>query len=154
MQILIADDDPAALLLLEDTIRDWGDHDVLTVRDGTEAWNVLRRPNPPAFAILDWMMPGIDGVEICRRARMLPRLQGLYLILITGREGREPLLTGLRAGANDYLTKPFDPAELEARFRVATLVVQLQTQLTARVHELEATLAHVDRLERLLPICM
>lgn len=154
MQILIADDDPGALMLLERAINRWGDYNVVAAKDGIAAWDILRGPTPPPLALLDWMMPGLDGVEICRMARRCAQVQGVYLILITGNEGRDSRLIGLQAGANDYLTKPFDPAELEARVRVATLVVQLQLQLQAQVTGLEDALTRVKRLERLLPICM
>ena len=154
MRILIADDDPIALRLLESTITKWGGYEVVAVRDGAAASDALHDVDPPSLAILDWMMPGMDGVEICAKVRSTPRLQKMYLILVTGREGREDRLAGLQAGANDYLTKPFDAAELEARVRVAAQVVRLQLQLSARVQELEDTLARVKRLERLMPICM
>ena len=152
MQILIADDDPSGLLLLESALNELGNYTVVAVQDGAAAWDVLQR-DPPALALLDWMMPKLDGIELCRRIRAEPRLEGIYLILVTGREGREHLLTGLRAGANDYLTKPFDPAELEIRVQVAARMVQLQLELSARVAELEDSLARVKRLETLLPIC-
>jgi DNA-binding response OmpR family regulator len=154
MQILIADDDPIALRLLESALVKRGGYEVIAVRDGVAAWGALDSENPPALAILDWIMPGMDGVELCRRVRAFSRLQNMYLILVTGKESREDRLTGLQAGANDYITKPFDSAELEARVRVATRVISLQLQLSARVEDLEATLARVKRLERLLPICM
>ena len=154
MRILIADDDPIALLLLESTISKWGGYEIVAAKDGVSAWDILQAANPPALAILDWMMPGLDGIDVCRSVRRLPHLQGMYLILVTGREGRDDRLAGLQAGANDYLTKPFDPAELEARVRVATRVIQLQLQLSARVQELEDALGRVKRLERLMPICM
>jgi sigma-B regulation protein RsbU (phosphoserine phosphatase) len=154
MRILIADDDPIALLLLRNAINKWEGYESVSVRDGAAAWEVLQGSDPPPIAIVDWMMPGMDGIDICRKSRSMPQLQPTYFILLTGKEGMEARLTGLQAGANDYLTKPFDPAELEARIRVASQVVQLQLQLRARVQELEDTLAHVKQLEKLLPICM
>ncbi len=154
MQILIADDDPISLRLLESAIEKWGSYEVVTVRDGLAAWDVMRSEDPPPLAILDWMMPGLDGIDLCRKIRSVPALQGTYLILVTSREGREDRLTGLQAGANDYLAKPLDSAELEARIRVATQVIQLQLQLSARVHELEEALMRVKQLEKILPICM
>jgi DNA-binding response OmpR family regulator len=154
MRILIAYDDPIAIRLLEHAIHKWGGYDVVPVRSGNAAWDVLQGSDPPSLAILDWIMPGLDGLEICRKVRGLPRLYGMYLILVTGKESRDDRLAGLRAGANDYITKPIDFAELEARVHVATHVIKLQLQLTARVQELESTLARVKRLERLLPICM
>ena len=152
MKILIADDEPSALLLMKHALDGVEGFEVTAVRDGAAAWDRLQS-DPPSLAILDWMMPEIDGVELCRKVRSDPRLQNMYLILITGREGNADLLTGLRSGANDYITKPFDPAELEARVQVATRMLQLQQELAARVLELEDALARVRRLERLLPIC-
>lgn len=154
MRILIADDDPGARLLLEHAVKRWGGYEVVAVDDGITAWNCLCSSDPPLLALLDWMMPGMDGVDICRRVRSRSDSRGIYLILITGNESRESRLTGLQAGANDYLTKPFDPAELQARVHVASHVVRLQLQLQGRVHELEEALTRVKRLERLLPICM
>jgi DNA-binding response OmpR family regulator len=154
MRVLIADDDAIGLRLLDRTIRRLHGYEVVAVTDGLAALRVLEASDPPPLAILDWMMPNLDGVDVCRNIRNTPRLQSIYIILVTGKESRESRLEGLRAGANDYITKPFDPAELEARVRVATRVVELQLQLHRRVFELEQTLARVKRLERSLPICM
>src|SRR5207244_3597988 len=110
-------------------------------------------PDRPRLAILDWQMPGLDGPTVCRRVRAAPELKGLYLILLTARTERDDVLEGLRAGANDYVTKPFDPAELEARVNVGAEMVQLRDELAERVAELEKALADVKRLHGLLPIC-
>jgi sigma-B regulation protein RsbU (phosphoserine phosphatase) len=152
MRILIADDDVVSLLALEAMLVKRG-HKVVTAGDGTEAWQVLQQPDAPPLAILDWLMPGLDGVEICRRARGEPRLKTLYLILLTSRLSQEHVLEGLRAGANDYVTKPFDREELEARIHVGAQVVALQDELRARVRELEDALVSVKQLQGMLPIC-
>jgi DNA-binding response OmpR family regulator len=104
-------------------------------------------------AILDWVMPGLPGTEICRRLRA--RADGVppHLILVTSRERTEDIVTGLEAGADDYLAKPFMPEELRARVRVGVRVWTLQQRLAAQVEELQAALAHVNRLQGLLPIC-
>jgi DNA-binding response OmpR family regulator len=152
MRILIADDDDVSRLALEAMLTKRG-HAVVAAADGIEAWQVLQEKEPPKLAILDWMMPEIDGLDLCRRARAEPDLKTLYLIMLTSRGSREHLIEGLRAGANDYVTKPFDREELEARVNVGLQVVQLQDELKSRVRELEVALANVKQLQGLLPIC-
>ena len=155
MRILVADDDAITRRVLESTFArfNWP---VITAHDGTSAWRALENleeRNAPQLAILDWMMPGMSGVEICRRVRSTPRFELMHLILLTSRAEVEDLAEGLDAGANDYICKPFHPVELEARVRAGERMVHLQTSLAARVTELEAALAHVRRLQGLLPIC-
>jgi phosphoserine phosphatase RsbU/P len=152
MRILIADDDAVSLLVLEELLARHG-HEVAAVSDGTEAWQVLEGEDPPRLAVLDWLMEDMDGVEVCRRAREHPRLRDVYLILLTSRGDKEHILAGLQAGANDYVTKPFDRGELLARVRVGEQVVGLQAELVSRVRELEEALARVKQLQGLLPIC-
>src|ERR1019366_9022522 len=106
MKILIADDDDVSRLALEAMLTKRG-YEVALAADGIEAWEAFQGEDAPQMAILDWMMPGLDGVELCRRIREDPRLKAVYLILLTSRESKEHLLEGLRAGANDYVTKPF-----------------------------------------------
>jgi CheY-like chemotaxis protein len=152
MRILIADDDDVSRLELEALLLRHG-HEVVAVSDGTEAWDILQGDNPPRLAVLDWMMDAMDGVEVCRRVRERPGLRNVYLILLTSRGDKEHILAGLQAGANDYVTKPFDREELLARVRVGAEMVGLQTELAARVRELEDALARVNQLQGLLPIC-
>jgi sigma-B regulation protein RsbU (phosphoserine phosphatase) len=99
------------------------------------------------------MMPGLDGIEICRKLRTTPGFELMYIILLTSRTEKEDLAMGLAAGANDYITKPFHPVELESRVRVGQRMVKLQTSLAVRIKELEEALAEVKRLQGLLPIC-
>ena len=113
----------------------------------------LQRDDAPKVAILDWMMPDIDGVEVCRASAALGRPEAPYLILLTAKDRTEDLVTGLDAGANDYLVKPFDRRELQARLRVADRVVSLQHDLAERVRELQEALGQVHQLQGLLPIC-
>src|SRR5579884_953551 len=108
MQVLIADDDILSCHRLESLLRRHG-FEPVAVSDGEQAWQRLQAENAPRLAILDWTMPGLDGVEICRRVRATPALKGMYLILLTAHDSRQRVLEGLRAGANDYVTKPFDP---------------------------------------------
>jgi CheY-like chemotaxis protein len=152
MRVLIAEDDLVSRRVLAATLDKFG-YEVAVATDGAEAWDVLRRADAPHLAILDWMMPEIDGLELCRRVRALTTPTPPYLILLTAKSGKEDVVTGLDAGANDYLTKPFDRAELRARVQVGAQVLELQTNLAARVCELEAALSQVKQLQGLLPIC-
>jgi CheY-like chemotaxis protein len=152
MKVLIAEDDAGSRRVLVATLDKFG-YEVVIAADGAEAWAVLQSADAPHLAILDWMMPEIDGVELCRRVRDLYTVTPPYLILLTAKSGKEDVVTGLDAGANDYLTKPFDRAELRARVQVGAYVLELQRNLAARVRELEATLSQVKQLQGLLPIC-
>lgn len=153
MRILIAEDDMVSRRVLEVTLQKWG-HEVVVTCDGAEAWTALQREDAPSLAILDWMMPVMDGVELCRQARQKGgTLASLYIILLTAKGTKEDIVSGLDAGADDYLTKPFDRAELRARVRVGTRVVELQSTLTNRLQELEDALSQVNQLQGILPIC-
>jgi sigma-B regulation protein RsbU (phosphoserine phosphatase) len=152
-RVLVADDDAVSLRVLQKALEKWG-HEVMVARNGTEAWQILTRPEAPQIAILDWMMPGMDGPTICRRARAVPSITAPYLILLTARNDYVDIVAGLEAGANDYVTKPFHQAELRARVRVGLRVLELQSKLAERVHDLEAALTQVKQLRGLLPICM
>ncbi|MGZ3331010.1 MAG: response regulator [Gemmatimonadaceae bacterium] len=155
MRILVAEDDAVTRKLLESTLSRLR-LDVVAVADGNAAWNALetlKGKDAPELALLDWMMPGLEGIQILRRLRTTPGFELLYVILLTSRTDKEDVAYGLAAGANDYIAKPFDPSELEARVRVGERMVKLQRSLAARVAELEVALAHVQRLQGLLPIC-
>jgi len=152
VRILIAEDDPVSRVLLEAHIRKWG-HEPVTTRDGIEAWDALQRADAPRLVILDWMMPGLDGLEVCRRARQADGGRSRYIVLVTARADRRDTLAGLDAGADDYVTKPFDAAELRARVAVGVRVLELHAELAARIGELELALAHVDSLHGILPVC-
>ncbi len=152
MKILIAEDDPVSRRVLEATLIKWG-YDLMVARDGVEAWEAFQATPVPDLAILDWMMPGMDGVEVCRRVRALDQALPTYVILLTAKGGRENIVEGLQAGADDYITKPFDRDELHARLQVGMRVANLQRNLAQRVHELEEALSRVKQLQGLLPIC-
>jgi CheY-like chemotaxis protein len=152
MKILIAEDDAVSRRVLEATLTKFG-YEVIVAADGAEAWKLLQHEDAPRLAILDWMMPEIDGVEICRRLRRVPNPTPSYLILLTAKSSKEDIVTGLDAGANDYLTKPFDRAELRARVQVGAHVLELQSKLAERVRELEEAVGQVRQLQGLLPIC-
>ena len=127
MKILVAEDDPVSRLLLETHLKKWG-HVPVTVADGAAAWEMMQRKDAPALAILDWMMPGADGLQVCHavRQRTSPYV---YLILLTSRGGRDDMVAGLGAEADDFLTKPFDAMELRARLRSGERILELQENL-------------------------
>jgi sigma-B regulation protein RsbU (phosphoserine phosphatase) len=152
MRALVAEDNCTTRLLLESTLAEWG-YEVVATCDGTAAWQELQREHAPELILLDWKMPGMDGIEVCRRLRQLPDSQAAHVILVTARRGKEDIVAGLEAGANDYITKPFEPSELRARLQAGARIVELQKHLAERVHELESALAKVKQLQGLLPIC-
>jgi DNA-binding response OmpR family regulator len=138
VKILIADDDRMSTLMLGRTLEQWG-FEVVEVHDGAAAWERITGDAPPALVIIDWMMPGLDGLELCRGIRATSLPSPVYVILLTVRTSRQDLVAGLEAGADDYLTKPFDPDELRARIHVGQRTLGLMAKIT--------------RLTGLLPIC-
>jgi sigma-B regulation protein RsbU (phosphoserine phosphatase) len=152
IDVLVAEDEPVSRRLLERSLSQWGYHPVVCP-DGLEALNLLRSPNAPRIAVLDWVMPGMDGVDICRAIRDINTASQPYLILLTARVRPEDIVQGLRAGADDYITKPVDREEFEARLQVACRIVGLQQRLSDRVTQLEEALTRVRQLQGLLPIC-
>jgi two-component system, cell cycle response regulator len=128
VKILIADDDATSRLLLTGALHKFG-HEVIAKVDGTEAWEAMRGPGAPMLAILDWMMPGLAGVEVCRRVRSLGSDEPPYLILLTSMTEKADIAAGLEAGADDYLAKPFDAGELRARVEVGRRLTELQARL-------------------------
>ena len=152
MSILVADDDAMMRRLVQRTLERWG-YEVHAVADGMEAWAVLERPDRPDIAILDWVMPGLTGVDVCHRLRAEVPDGGTYLILLTARSETEDTVAALESGADDHIAKPFAPDELRARIRVGERVVSLQRGLASRVRALEDALEQVKRLQGLLPIC-
>jgi phosphoserine phosphatase RsbU/P len=149
--VLIADDDKVTLNVLNDVLTRAG-YDVLTATDGDQAWKKLQQ-SPAQLAVLDWVMPGMEGPEICQRAAKEPKLANRYFILLTGKDKTDDLVAGLQSGASDYLRKPFNESELLARVEVGMRFIALQRKLAERVEEMEKALATVRRLEGLLPIC-
>jgi DNA-binding response OmpR family regulator len=152
MRILIAEDDAVSRRVLQAALEK-GAHEVVAAEDGTAAWEQLRAAGAPRLAILDWMMPGLDGVEVVRRVRAEDATRGVYVILLTARGQKQDILSGLTGGADDYLTKPFDHDELRARVQVGGRVLDLQAALADRVRELEEALGRVRVLRGMLPIC-
>jgi phosphoserine phosphatase RsbU/P len=152
MKILIAEDDPISALVLKTNLTNWG-HDVVSVVDGLEALKVMLEIDAPRLAVLDWMMPGIEGTEVCRRLRRESFDIAPYVILLTARQGVEEVVKGIAAGADDYLTKPYHRDELRVRLQVGVRIVELQTKLAERVNELERAAEQVKKLEGIIPIC-
>ncbi len=152
MRILLADDDVVTRVSVAATLEMFG-HEVLEASDGTEAWEVLQKPGAPMLVILDWMMPGMDGIDVCRRLRgLLPELPP-YVIILTARDTQEDVLVALEAGADEFLAKPVNPLELKARVEVGRRLVSLQASLAEHGHRLQQALDQVRTLHGILPIC-
>ena len=152
MRILLAEDDLISSAMLQSDLKEWG-YTPIPVGNGADAWRVLRERQPPELALIDWMMPTITGPELCRRARELTHVVPTYLILLTGRTNKTDIVEGLRAGAHDYVTKPFDACELRARIDVGRRMVEVQRQLAERIAELQDARHHIKELHELLPMC-
>jgi putative two-component system response regulator len=154
MRILIADDNHFYRTALRAAVAEWG-YDVVAVSDGQAAWDILSAEDAPKLALLDWMMPGLDGPEVCRRVRKLARHEPTYLIVLTAKNGKNDAVVALNAGADDFITKPFDRDELRARMQVGRRIVGLQTSETvvyafARAVDAKSpyTRGHSDRVTR------
>jgi two-component system cell cycle response regulator len=140
MRILVADDDPVTRRLLQAQLQKWG-HEVTACADGEVAWEILTKEDSPRLVVLDWMMPGMDGVNICRNLRKEGQKTYSYLILLTSKSQQDDIVEGLEAGADDYITKPFNPNELKVRIRAGARIIQLQEELidALKISEFQAT---------------
>jgi DNA-binding response OmpR family regulator len=152
MRVLIADDDAALRLALQVQLERWG-YDPVVCEDGAAARGVLKGDRPPPLAILDWNMPGVDGVTLCGEIRESLALSTMYVVLLTAHDTREHIVEGLSGGADEYITKPFDWGVLRARVKTGARIAALQQKLAQRVTELQHALAMVKQLSGLLPIC-
>lgn len=141
MRVLVAEDDPTSRVLLASMLKKWG-HEPVCAADGLEAWDVLRQADAPRLVLLDWVMPGLDGPEVCRRLRAVETSDPPFVIMLTGRAEKGDIILGLDAGANDYLSKPYDPDELRARLRVACRMLELQRGLGEARDTLHHLAAH------------
>jgi DNA-binding response OmpR family regulator len=148
-RILVAEDDPVSRHLISTRLSKWGYNAVIT-NDGAEAMAVLREPHPPILAILDWTMPFMDGLEICRRLREAEKM--VYIIMLTARGDKENIIEGLRAGADDYLVKPFHAEELQARILVGLRIMAAQDTLAQRVLALETAASEAGSLKFQIPL--
>ena len=152
MQILIAEDDFASRNVLIAMLTKNG-HEVVATSNGSEAWEAMQQPDAPRLAILDWIMPEINGVEVCHRVRALETDQPPYIIMLTIKGEKEDIVAGLEAGADDYLAKPYDPGELRARVDVGRRMLELQANLAERMRDLQKALDDVRTLRGIIPIC-
>jgi sigma-B regulation protein RsbU (phosphoserine phosphatase) len=152
VRVLIADDDIVLRHAVRAHLQRW-QYEVVECRDGHEAWAALQGTDVPPLAVLDWNMPGIDGIKLCQDLRQIPALSGMYVMLLTGNQEKKDVLAGLESGADDYITKPVDWDELHARLRIGTRIVGLQATLAKRVTELQEAISNVKTLSGLLPIC-
>ena len=139
--VLIAEDDPIFRRVLESWFTRW-EYRVTAVENGLDAWEVLQKDDAPQFAVLDWMMPGLDGIELCRRIRGRDNGPYRYVILLTAKDHKEDIVAGLESGADDYLTKPFDVEELRARVRAGKRILDLQAALIQAQNALQFEAAH------------
>jgi CheY-like chemotaxis protein len=128
MRILIAEDNPVFRMTLEALLKKWG-HEVISTTDGTEAWKRIQAKDAPQIAVLDWDMPGMTGIEICKKLRESKGSPTIYVILLTLKTEDKDLVQGLESGADDYVTKEFHPAELRARIRIGERVMRLESEL-------------------------
>ncbi len=151
-RILVAEDDPVTRRMLEKLLQSEG-FEVTLASDGEEAWNSLREPSGPKLAVMDWMMPKITGVDVCRQLRNEPDGNNKYVLLLTAKTEGEHIVEGFEAGVDDYLVKPFRKNELIARIRVGERILNLQGALAKQVNDLKEALSEVRKLQGLLPIC-
>src|SRR5207248_789188 len=129
------------------------EYELVFANDGGEAWQFLSQNPLLRLAILDWQMPIFTGVELCKKVRSVPEMETIYLLIATARNDLDDVVAGFKAGANDFVVKPFHAQELLARVRVGQRIVELQSVLSNQVQELKAALAKVNQLQGLLPIC-
>ena len=148
MKVLIAEDDVFFCKLLHKLLS--AEFEVKTAWDGIEAWRILQESNAPPLAVLDWVMPGMTGPQICRELRANPRTAGTYAILLTAKNSAEDIVAGLRSGADDYVTKPIQPEELRARVAVGRRIIELQASVAAQAKTLGETLEREKSLQNRL----
>lgn len=152
MRILIAEDDLTSRTALCGLLRESG-HTVVDHKNGVEAWKTMQKDDAPKLAIVDWMMPEMDGLELCENIRTADTTEPPYIIMLTAKSDNKDIVRALNAGADDYVTKPYDPQELNARINVGIRMLNLQQRLSNKVRELENALEHIHTLQGMLPIC-
>ncbi len=151
MRILIAEDDALFRRLLQQVLAD--EHEIVLAEDGGQAWTLLQQLHQPALALLDWVMPVMSGPQICRKVRQDPHLSSMYLMILTAKNSPPDVVSGLRAGADDYVTKPFIPEELRARVRLGERLVRAEIHEQSLSVQLREAAAREARLQNLLPLC-
>lgn len=152
ISILVVEDDPVSLHLTKTVLESWG-YSFQFAESGEQAWNMLEQDGVPDMLILDWKMPGLSGIELAEKIRASERLKSIYIIMLSASSGRENMLEGLKAGADDYLEKPLDPMVMKARIQVGERIIRLQKELLQKVAEIKEALDNVRELRGLLPIC-
>jgi len=154
MKILIAEDDKISSKMVQSILIKW-EYEVIVTKDGKEAWEILQKDDAPRLVLLDWMMPEVDGIEVCKRYRTLSIEQGfpVYIIMLTSKKDVDDIVEGLDTGANDYISKPFSVNELKVRLNVGMKYLSLQHSLIKRAQELEEAIEKVKQLQTFLPIC-
>jgi DNA-binding response OmpR family regulator len=152
MKILIAEDDCTSRTLLARVLKNVG-HEVVETVSGTDALKKMLEPDAPRLAVLDWMMPEMDGLEVIRRVRQRQTDRPPYLIMLTAKGEKTDIIAGLEAGANDYLAKPFNAGELRARVEVGRRMIEMQDVLADKVEELRQAIEQIKTLRGIVPIC-
>jgi len=152
VKILIAEDEYTTRLMVQVCLENWG-YSIESVEDGKKAWDIINQKNPPQIAVLDWEMPGISGIDLCRKIKSLDRSSPIHDILLTARDSKNDISQGFEAGADDYITKPFNDDELGARIRVAERIVTIQSSLNSSLEELREALDMVQSFEEPVAVC-
>ncbi len=152
MKILIVEDDFTSRNMLAVVLKKAG-YEPLEATGGIEAWEILRQPDAPRLVILDWIMPDMDGIEVLRRVRNLHNDRPPYIIMLTTKAEKKDIVSALDSGADEYLTKPFDPDELQARVEVGCRMVKMQDTLADKIEKLNSSVNEVKTLRGILPIC-
>lgn len=146
--VLIADDDPPTRILLKAAISQWG-YNIIEACDGEKAWELLQEPNAPRLLIVDWLMPKLDGTELCKRIRKELTFHP-YVILLTQVSGTTNIIKGLEAGADEFLSKPFNMAELHSRLSVGERIVKYEETLDKQNKQLQKNISHMETLANLV----
>ena len=152
MKILIAEDEYTTRLMVQVCLENLG-YSIESVEDGNTAWEIINQKTPPQIAVLDWEMPGISGIDLCRKIKRMERSSPIHVILLTARDSENDINQGFAAGADDYITKPFNEDELRARIRVAERIVTIQSSLNSSLEELREALDMVQSFEEPVAIC-
>ncbi len=152
MKVLIAEDDFTSRAMLTAVLRKWG-YEPVPADNGVKTWAALQAPDAPKLVLLDWEMPEMDGLEVTRRVRALNSETPAYIILLTGRKEEGDIIHGLEAGANDYVSKPYNQGELRARLDVGRRMVDLQEALSGKIGELRHAIEQIKTLRGIVPIC-
>lgn len=152
MKILIAEDADVSRTLLKAQLTKFG-YQVIATPNGDEALREMQKTDAPSLVILDWLMPGTDGIGVCRAIRARKKGPYVYVLLLTAKNQKEDIVFGLDAGADDFITKPVPEQELRARVQAGVRIIELHATLAAHVRELESALSQVRQLQGLLPIC-